>query len=203
MMGSRAEPVPHGGDLDAARLRHPAVPGPWLDLSTGINPRPYRVPQLEPGLWARLPQANAERELCRAAAARFGVADPAMIVPAPGTQALIQILPRLRGHRGRVAVLGPTYAEHARAWRREGHDVHEVATLEAALAADVIVAVNPDNPTGRLIARADLVSAAHELRRRDGLLIVDEAFIDVIEDAVGASLAGDLPTAAIVLRSAL
>ena len=77
---------------------------------------------------------------------------PATVVAAPGTQALIQLLPRLVG-RSRVAILGPTYAEHELCWRRHGHDVAVVADLAAAAGADVVVVVNPDNPTGRLLRR--------------------------------------------------
>src|SRR5690606_41182238 len=51
----------------------------------------------------------------------------------------------------------------------------------------------------RLLARETLVSLAATLRRRDGLLIVDEAFIDLYP--ANASLATDLPPATIVLRS--
>src|SRR6267142_245987 len=61
------------------------------------------------------------RRLLAAAAHRYGIDDPATIVAAPGTQALIQLLPRLVP-RSRVAIVGPTYAEHERGWRRGGHD---------------------------------------------------------------------------------
>src|SRR4029077_13886112 len=53
--------------------------------------------------------------------------------------------------------------------------------------------VNPDNPTGRLLPPRAL-SAAHT-----SLLIVDEAFIDLLPRA--ASLASNLPANAVVLRS--
>jgi len=38
------EPAEHGGDLDAARRRFPDAPQPFIDLSTGINPHPYPLP---------------------------------------------------------------------------------------------------------------------------------------------------------------
>ena len=41
-----AEPVSHGGNLDAARNRFPGAPEPWIDLSTGINPVPFPIPEL-------------------------------------------------------------------------------------------------------------------------------------------------------------
>jgi len=182
--------VVHGGDLGDVRRRHPAAPQPWIDLSTGINPLPYLVADLPADSWSRLPSHEAERALIAAAAARYRC-EPAQLTAAPGTQALIQILPRLVS-RSRVAIVGPTYAEHELNWRRHGHDVAVVASLDAA-DADVVVVVNPDNPTGRLLPPKTLRDVASRL------LIVDEAFIDLLP--AEASLAGDLPDNAIVLRS--
>ncbi|MDP1966446.1 MAG: threonine-phosphate decarboxylase, partial [Reyranella sp.] len=143
-----AEPLAHGGDLGAIRRRFPRAPEPWIDLSTGINPVPYPVVDLPKEIWSRLPTRQQERALLEAAAVRFGVLDPATIVAAPGTQALIQLLPRLVA-KSRVAVLGPTYEEHAHCWARQGHDVAVVSDCEPA---DVTIVVNPNNPTGKLLA---------------------------------------------------
>ncbi|WP_257169120.1 threonine-phosphate decarboxylase CobD [Bradyrhizobium sp. SRS-191] len=192
------EAIVHGGDLDTISRRYPDAPRPWIDLSTGINPVPYSLPELAPGSWARLPSKTEEHALLTAAAARYGVPEPMTIVAAPGTQALLQVLPRLRP-RSRVAVLAPTYEEHALCWRRCGHRVELVDDLDALAGADVAVMVNPNNPTGRLHPRDALVRLASTLRRRDGLMIVDEAFIDLYPPE--ASLAADLPPATIVLRS--
>lgn len=182
------EPLAHGGDLSAIRRRFPEVPEPWIDLSTGINPVPYPVVDLAAETWSHLPTRQQEQALIEAAAVRYGVSDPATIVAAPGTQALIQLLPRLVP-KSRVAVLGPTYEEHAHCWARQGHDVAIVSDFERA---DVTIVVNPNNPTGKLLPL--------EMLRQDcGLLIVDEAFVDLLPPS--ASLAGDLPPNTIVLRS--
>jgi cobalamin biosynthetic protein CobC len=109
------EGIWHGGDLDEARALFPGAPEPWVDLSTGINPVPYPLPALPSRLFERLPAPADHAALEQAAAAAYGVADPATVVAAPGTQILISLLPRL-APPGPVAVLGPTYAEHARAW---------------------------------------------------------------------------------------
>ena len=183
-----AEPLAHGGDLNAIRRRFPEAPEPWIDLSTGINPVPYPVVDLATETWSRLPTRQQEQALVEAAAVRYGVRDPAMIVAAPGTPALIQLLPRLVA-RSRVAVLGPTYEEHAYCWARQGHDVAIVRDFERA---DVTIVVNPNNPTGKLVPQ--------EMLRQDrGLLIVDEAFVDLLPR--DASFAADLPANTIVLRS--
>ena len=187
-----SEPVAHGGDLGAIRRRFPEAVQPWIDLSTGINPVAYPVGRLPSESWSRLPTREAGQALLAAAARRYGIADPATIVAAPGTQALIQLLPRLVP-KSRVAIVGPTYAEHEVCWRRAGHDVTVVPDTDEAAGADIVVVVNPDNPTGRLVAPQALRAV------ETALLVVDEAFIDLLPSA--ASLAGALPANAVVLRS--
>jgi cobalamin biosynthetic protein CobC len=193
-----AEPLAHGGDLDAARKKFPDAPAPWIDLSTGINPVPYPIPELRADIWSRLPARAEEEELLAAAAMRYRVSKSRMTVAAPGTQALIQLLPRLRS-KSHVAILGPTYEEHEACWTRQGHRVSVVKDIERSERADVVIVVNPDNPTGRLIPANALRKLASSLAKRNGLLVVDEAFVDVLAET--ASLASDLPPATIVLRS--
>ena len=185
------KPAVHGGDLTAIIRRYPDAPRPWLDLSTGINPVAYPTAALAADVWARLPSREAETALIDAAAKRYGVKDPAAIVAAPGTQSIIQLLPRMLVSE-RVAIVGHTYEEHEASWRRHGHAVRVVEDLTQAELSDTVVVVNPDNPTGRLIE-------AITLRRHRGTLVVDESFMDFLP--LAASLARDLPGNAIVLRS--
>lgn len=187
----------HGGDLAAARALFPEAPEPWVDLSTGINPIPYPLPPLPLSLWARLPGAADEKALLAAARAAYGVPGRAGLVPAPGTQILIGLLPRL-APRGPVAVLGPTYAEHGEAWRKAGFKVSEIATLAEAGGAATVVVVNPNNPDGRLVPPEALAKQAALCAARGGLLVVDEAFCDFAPEA---SLVRELPPGAVILRS--
>lgn len=189
--------VLHGGDLDAARAAFPDAPEPWVDLSTGINPWPYPLPAIPGTAWTRLPGHAEEEALRAAAAAYYGAPTSAHAAAAPGSQALIQMLPRLRG-QSRVCVLGPTYAEHARAWAAAGHSVRTVARIEE-LDGDVAVIVNPNNPDGRIVGRADLLALAARFAGRGGWLVVDEAFADVTPQASVAD-AVDQP-GLVVLRS--
>lgn len=187
----------HGGDLAAALRRwgHPDLG--WLDLSTGINPHPYPLPPLAPALWTRLPGADDEAALIGAARHRFVAGAAAEIVAAPGSQALIQALPRLRPP-GPVAILTPTYAEHARAWSAAGHTVASIDDPAAANPAGVLVVVNPNNPTGRRFAPTDLIGLAARFAQAGGLLVIDEAFADPYPEL---SLIPSLPAATVVLRS--
>jgi cobalamin biosynthetic protein CobC len=193
-----AHAIVHGGNLDEARRRFPEAPEPWIDLSTGINPLPYPVPDLAADDWARLPTQDREGALLDAAARRYRVASGGMIVAAPGTQALIQVLPRLVSPC-RVAVVGPTYEEHKASWMRCGHDLAVVGDLREAGSADAVIVVNPNNPTGRLFPPETLRAFAEARGGKLRLLVVDEAFMDVMPAT--ASLIPALPPATVVLRS--
>ncbi len=189
----------HGGDLAAARTLFPGSPEPFVDLSTGINPNPYPVPSLSADLFARLPNSAALAELAAAAVMAYGAPSAAHVVPAPGTQLLLPLVARLV-EPGRAAVLAPTYAEHARAAALVGHRVTEVRDIGALGDAQLMILTNPNNPDGRLTARDELIALAKKLRARGGLLVVDEAFMDVAP--TDASLAPDVALGNIVvLRS--
>lgn len=185
----------HGGDLAAAEVRFGRPSEGWLDLSTGINPHPYPLPELAAELWQHLPGSDADRAVREAACRCYGAADAAMVVAGPGSQALIQWLPRLFEPL-RVTVVGPTYGEHAAAWISAGHDVVEGEDIDPD--SRIVVVVNPNNPDGHQWDPAALLELAAELQSRDGLLVVDEAFTDVAPEL---SLAPQIRPGLVVLRS--
>jgi cobalamin biosynthesis protein CobC len=188
----------HGGNLVAARQLFPDAPQPFIDLSTGINPHSYPVPPLPPDLFVRLPEPAALDRLAASAAEAYGAPSRDCVVPAPGTQILLGPVTALVPP-GKAAVLGPTYGEFARAAALAGHDVTEVASVEQLRDADFAVVANPNNPDGRVLKKHELLDLA-DARGRRGLLLIDEAFMDV--GPVGASLAGEVARHNIVvLRS--
>lgn len=189
----------HGGDLGRAARDFAAAPRPFLDLSTGINPHSYPHSPLAASALTRLPDAEATQRLAATAAALYGAPSPAHVAAAPGTQILLPQVARLV-RPGRAVILGPTYAEHRRAAALAGHAVVETDDPQALATADLAVVVNPNNPDGRLLPRGRLMAIAEAVARRGGLLVVDEAFMDVAPAA--ASLAGALDAApVVVLRS--
>ena len=175
-------PVPHGGNLAAARARFPEAPEPFLDLSTGIAPRAFPLPALPVHTWARLPEPADHAALCAAATEHYAVPKGAVVVAAPGTQIMLPLLAALVPP-GRAAILGPTYAEHARAASLAGHSVTEGPMLAEA---DLITVVNPDNPTGRVLDASALHALAARQRAQGGLVVVDEAFLDATPGTASA-----------------
>jgi cobalamin biosynthetic protein CobC len=190
----------HGGDLTEAMARYGGSPRMWLDLSTGVNPWPWPIPvHLPADIWQRLPSRADEEALIAAAREAYAVPTGVAIVAAAGTQSLIQWLPHLASG-GPVAIVEPTYNEHAPAWRMAGHEVIARADLEGLPpAVRHVVVVNPNNPDGRVISRAALARMAALLKERGGWLVVDEAFADVEPETSVIELCADLPV--VVLRS--
>ncbi len=184
----------HGGKIRKAALEFNRPVDEWLDLSTGINPLGWKVPAIPAQTWLRLPED--EDELVDAARSYYGSAN---LLPVAGSQAAIQTLPKLK-EQFRVAVLSPTYSEHAHAWglldkrQKRSHyaspskhrvDLVSMRRLEETMELyDVVVVVNPNNPTGKLVKPGRLLEWLERLNisaaalGREKWLVVDEAFMD-------------------------
>jgi cobalamin biosynthesis protein CobC len=157
------------------------------------------LPPLAPEIFARLPDMAALGRLTAAAAQYYGAPSADHVVAAPGTQILLPLVAGLV-RPGRAAVLSPTYNEHARAAQLAGHSVVATRDLGALGDADLAVVTNPNSPDGRLIDKDELLTLAGKLRARGGILVVDEAFMDV--GPPGQSLGGAVtPGNIVVLRS--
>lgn len=192
--------IAHGGGITAAARLFGGRPEEWLDLSTGINPTPVSLPDIPVSAWHRLPDEHRV-EAAREGARQYYRSGDIRPLPVPGTQSVIQLLPRLLDPGAGVAVMSPTYGEYARAFARAGFVADPISSVEAVNAAhQLVVVVNPNNPDGRLLG-ADLLLELHEeLRARGGFLVVDEAFGDGNSDASLAAYASRLPNL-VIFRS--
>jgi len=185
--------IVHGGGVTAAARLYGGRPEDWLDLSTGINPNPVALPDIPFAAWHRLPDEHRV-EAARAAARDYYRSGDILPLPVPGTQSVIQLLPRLLEPAGRVAILGPTYGEYTRAFSRAGLAADLVAELEEVTEAhQLVVVVNPNNPSGRLFSAERLAALHDALQARQGFLVVDEAFGDGNPDASLVPQAAGLP----------
>ena len=176
----------HGGRIRQAAERYGIPVDRWLDLSTGINPESWPVPAISAQCWHRLPEPDDGLDV--AIHQYYGV-EPYQFQAVAGSQSAIQTLPSLRS-KSRVTLLTPCYAEHAWAWQRNGHELHQVSVDQFAAwtwverqmildRSDVLIIINPNNPTGHRLSPQELLACHERLACRGGWLIVDEAFIDV------------------------
>ncbi|WP_434672617.1 threonine-phosphate decarboxylase CobD [Pseudomonas sp. R1-15] len=186
----------HGGRLRNAARQYGIAEADWLDLSSGLAPWPFEIPAIPMRAWARLPETDDGLE--QAACDYY---EATHVLPVAGSQMAIQLLPRLR-RAGKVGVLSPCYAEHAEAWRRSGYIVREVLEAEVDFfldSLDVLVVVNPNNPTGLSLDPGRLLDWHARLAQRGGWLVVDEAFMDITPHLSLAAYAHQVGL--IVLRS--
>ncbi|MEX0603923.1 MAG: threonine-phosphate decarboxylase CobD [Marinobacter sp.] len=194
----------HGGRLQAAARAHNIPVEDWLDLSTGINPEGWPVPPVPAEVWRRLPEDNDG--LVDIIRTQFGAPDYAGCVPVPGTQAAIEALPFLRPPC-RVGIPEPGYSEHGHWWRQAGHEVVPLALElarsdpEWASSLDVLVWVQPNNPTGLALSPDQLLEWYDRLAGRGGWLVVDEAFADGLDELSLARATGSENPGLVVLRS--
>lgn len=164
----------HGGNLEAAVKIYGIPRSSWLDISTGISPYVWPVPPIPKEIWQRLPEADGEME--RAALLYYG--SPAL--PIPGSQWAIQQLPPMFTPR-RVWIARESYEEYRHWWQQSGHQVCYYDTLpdsESLRQSDVVIVINPNNPTATLYSPKTLLCLAQALESHHGWLIVDEAFMD-------------------------
>jgi len=197
-MNPRA-PLKHGGSVELAAQTYGIAFDKWLDLSTGINPVGWPVPSIPNSLFHALPDYS--QALLSSAKTYYQCES---IIAGAGSQAFIQALPRLR-EASVVAVPALGYAEHEANWAACGHEIlryQSTAELQQWLddeRCDVVLVINPNNPTTQQVAKTQLLQWREKLARRQGWLIVDEAFMDMQPDN---SLAGDSQLKGlIVLRS--
>lgn len=177
----------HGGGLDAAAQQYGGTRAGWIDLSTGINPVPYPLPEMSLDVWTALPDQGAMTQLQLAARVFWQVPDGAEIIAANGASALISRMPHLSGLNGPAYIPGPTYNEHAAAIRASGH----LWVGDDPQAAGVHIYVHPNNPDGRLWDAKHIGGRA--------LTIIDESFCDVAPNASHVARTAD--KGVVVLKS--
>ena len=168
----------------------PARLEPFIDLSTGINPNPYPAaatcrPMFSPACRSRPRPSKARRDrragLWRAVSRLTSCRRPARKFCCRWSPRLVP--------PGRAAVAcADAMANMARAAALAGHKVDAVPRPCGCGDARLVLVANPNNPDGRTFAAADLLDARRKsARARGGMLVVDEAFMDV--GPPGASLA--------------
>ncbi len=195
------EQVEHGGP-DYAELATLGIrPEALLDFSVNKNPlgtSPRALRAL--GLVEVSPYPDARCLRLRAALAAAHDVQPDEILAGNGSVELIWLLAQVYLAPGDTAVVvGPTFGEYEAAVRRAGATVVQVDAVEAddfrwdvpriaetirRAAPRLVYLCNPNNPTGQALDRDDLGAVLAALG--DGLLVVDEAYIDLADGVESA-----------------
>ena len=130
----------------------------------------------------------------------FGVSEP-YIVPGNGAAELIKVL--MESTQGKTGFIRPTFEEYPNRYDKASQVTFVPRNEDYRYTADDLMAffagkdirqlmlINPDNPSGNFIPKADVLRLAQWCEERSVRLVVDESFVDFSEDYATNSLLSD------------
>ena len=188
----------HGGNV-----YQPSPTGAWLDFSANINPMGL-MPEVRQTLEEHLvdvvnyPDPDAH-DLKAAIAKHYGIGEE-YILPGNGAAELIYLFFQVR-RLHRVLVPVPAFSDYERAARAARSVVQQFVLLsehgfqpdlvkmaQTAAVTDCFVFGNPNNPTGTIFTRKELLPLLEQLRGGSQWMLVDESFMDFAEEREEATL---------------
>jgi len=206
----------HGGDVFAWARRMGLNPTEIIDFSASVNPlgpppgaRKAFVESY--GEITRYPDVEVH-ELREALARRHGLKPEEVFLGNGSTQLIYLLCRALRPQRGLVVF--PAFSEYANALKLVGAKIRSyflsaedgfTLSLEELMraweqGADMVFLSNPNSATGELIPRGEIREVARLALRKRRFLVVDEAFMDFVENESIQDLVQGNPYL-IVLRS--
>jgi histidinol-phosphate aminotransferase len=182
----------HGGKREDGNV------GDIIDFSVNLNP--YGPPnfvldaiQESVGELSLYPDTDCT-ELREKVSQKFDCEVDEVLVGA-GVSELIQLV-ALAFVKQRVLIPEHTYGEYAVATTVMGANVKFMqmpslqiipgTLVEELKAGDVVFLCNPNNPTGQYISKPDIELIIEEAERVDALVVLDEAYVDFVRDAIPA-----------------
>jgi threonine-phosphate decarboxylase len=206
----------HGGDVYAWAQKARIDPAEIIDFSASINPlgpsaSARKAFQESYNEASRYPDPYGD-ELKKALAKRHGMKPTEILVGNGSTQLVYLLCFALRPRK--ALVVGPAFSEHANALTLAGAKVRFLPltangdfrfSTEDFMAAwgkadDMAFLTTPNSVTGRLIPRAEIEKIARIALLKKRFLVIDEAFIDFVEEESVKQLIWDNPYV-IILRS--
>ena len=189
----------HGAHGDLVSRTLDVRVGELLDFSQNINPLGAPRDALEAARRALYEDSGRYPDLgytgLREALAAYLSVGAEMVVPTNGGAEALFLAARAAATGGRALVLEPTFSEYAAAAlasgmepvrkvarRREedfGWDPTSYRDLEGV---SVVFLCNPNNPTGDMLGREEVLEVAACVEEAGAVLVVDEAFADFVPE---------------------
>ena len=181
----------HGGNIYRVSEETGIPAAELMDFSASINPlgisdRVKEVIEAELDNLVHYPDPDAFE--LRQKIARLHNIDFESIICGNGSTELIYLLPAAL-KPGKVLVSAPAFSEYEKAIKNgeikkltlkkeDGYKIITREFIEAMQGCDMAFLCNPNNPTGDLLSKEEVIGIAEAARELKCLLVVDEAFID-------------------------
>ncbi|MBI5885768.1 MAG: threonine-phosphate decarboxylase [Deltaproteobacteria bacterium] len=188
----------HGGNIWEAAAQTATPPEKILDFSASINPLTSAkvLSAIKDGIRHIHAYPDPASKALRATLAAFHGIDADQTLAGNGSTEFIHLLPQVFKPT-RALIIAPAFSEYAIGLEKtgcapayltlredEGFTLN-LPRLDAALKkgpkTDIVYLANPANPTGVLTAKDAVYEAIRICKRRNALMVVDEAFMDFIE----------------------
>jgi threonine-phosphate decarboxylase len=185
----------HGGNVWAASKKWGILPEEFLDYSANINPlgpSPEGIRAIQGSLQLLIHYPEPTGEKLKIALGQYLQLSPKNLVLGNGGSELIYLMGRMFGQK-RVLRLAPGFSEY-------GEGIENPEICEISLEArqqfriptqeiishiqtdDLIFLGNPNNPTGTLFPRSELLEVVKQAEKMKAVVVVDEAFMDFVGD---------------------
>ena len=130
----------------------------------------------------------------------FGIKQEYMVVGNGAAELIKSLMENVKGYVGMVF---PTFEEYPHRLRKEQivafvppldtlqYTANDLMNFYKDKSIDMLLLINPDNPSGNFIPKADVVRLATWCKERNIQLVVDESFVDFSDDFLHNSLLCD------------
>jgi len=187
----------HGGNLYRISKKHNIALDEIFDFSANINPICFpdglkRVLKEDFDKIRMYPDPDCS-QLINAISDRYNI-KKTCLVPSNGATELIYLICYLLRPK-KAAIIIPTFSEYEKALSNIGCNIKFVGLKEKEefklklqdirsliKSVEVLFICNPNNPTGQKISRNTLYNILHLAKRHDVFVVIDEAFIDLVEE---------------------
>ncbi len=194
--GKRQNVREHGGNIYEAAKRYGLDVKKVVDFSSNVNPLgpsslAKRAVKKAASCLDRYPDPSMV-DLRRTLARYFGI-KPEQVICGAGSNSLIHLIPRVFRPK-RVLVPAPTFTEYLRAAEdagaevvtyplkeRDGFRIDPVEMAFALKGVDLAFIGNPNNPTGQIIPKIEMLEIVKYALQHDVKLVLDEAYMDFVE----------------------
>jgi len=200
--------IVHGGDIYQSSRKTGIAPEEIIDFSGNINP--FGITQgLKDHICRSLDAIGhypdmEYRELKKAIAEFTGCSPDQVIVGNGGTELISLIFKALSPKKALIP--SPTYSEYERDLYLLGKEANPYRIKEEldfridgkglaeelANGYDTLILCNPNNPTGKLIARDELFQVLDFAREKKITILADETYMEFTDDADASTMINDL-----------
>ena len=208
----------HGGNLREAQERYGLKKEEIVDFSSSINPLGFpksvgKIISSHLDDIARYPDPDC-KDLKTALAGRLNISADNLLIGNGSMDLIFSLSFALKPKRALIPI--PSFSEYETAARLAGakrifiktHEENDFAVNVTEIvkrldSADLLFICNPNNPTGFLWDKEAIRFLADKCEKKGVFLVIDEAFMDFVEEKSASSMASDRPYKkhVLVLRS--